>query len=120
METTGGVETIVMEINIGIDKWAYAAMYRPPRLADQVFSDTVSRLLEEMTSEYKNIIIMGDLNYDLLHRNNKSPEPLLTIMSSFNQTNLVKNPTCFARSPPSLLDVILTIDHVSFKELNLS
>ena len=61
-----------------------------------------------MTSEYKNIIIMGDLNYDLLHRNDKSLEPLLTIMSSFNLTNLVKNPTCFAKSPPSLLDVILT------------
>ena len=45
-------------------------MYRPPHLADQIFSDTVSRLLEEMTSEYKNIIIMGDLNYDLIHRNN--------------------------------------------------
>ena len=67
METTGGVETIVLEINIGKDKWACAAMYRPPRLADQVFSDTVSRLLEEMTSEYKNIIIVGDVNYDSSH-----------------------------------------------------
>ena len=108
METTGGVATIVLEINIGKDKWVCAAMYRPPLLADKVFSDTVSRLLEEMTPEYKNIIIMGDLNYDSLHRNNKSPEPLLTIISSFNLTNLVKNPTCFAKSPPSLLDVILT------------
>ena len=50
-----------------------------------------------MTSEYKNIIILGDLNYDLLHRNN-----------SFNLTNLFKNPTCIAKSSPSLPDVILT------------
>ena len=47
-------------------------MYRPPRLADQVFSDTVSCLLEEMTSEYKNIIILGDLNYYLLHLNRRA------------------------------------------------
>ena len=59
MESTGGVETIVLENNIGKGKWACAAMYRPPRLADQVFSDTVSSLLEEMTSEYKNIIIFS-------------------------------------------------------------
>ena len=79
METTGGVETIVLEMTIGKDTWACAAMYRPPHLADQIFSDTVSRLLEEMTSEYKNIIIMGDLNYDLIHRNNKSPTVCLPL-----------------------------------------
>ena len=53
METTGGVETIVLKINIGKDKWAFAAMCRPPRQAEQVFSETVGRLLEKMTAEYK-------------------------------------------------------------------
>ena len=34
METTGGIETIVVEIKIEKDKWACAVMYRPSHLAD--------------------------------------------------------------------------------------
>ena len=37
------------------------------------------------------------------------------IMDSFDLVNLVKDPTCFRQSPPSLLDVILTNKPKSFQ-----
>ena len=72
-------------------------------------------MLEDLTADYDNMIVMGDLNFDLLRNTSKNPLALINIMDSFDLVNLVKDPTCFRQSPPSLLDVILTNQPKSFQ-----
>ena len=108
-------ESIVLEILFGKAKWVYAAAYKPPSLPDRTFTTSFTRMLEDLTADYDNIILMGDLNFDLLRNTSKNSFVLINIMDSFDLVNLVKNPTCFRQSPPSLLDVILTNQPKSFQ-----
>ncbi len=52
-------------------------------------------------------MLLGDLNYDMLH--NSKCTPLVTVCDIFDLKNVISTATCFMKnSTPSLLDVILT------------
>ena len=56
---------------------------------------------------YENIIIFGDLNFDMLCA--EKSQILNDICDIFNLSQLVKGPTCFKKvCNPSLVDVIIT------------
>ena len=62
--------------------------------------------IDKVHVHFDNIIVIGDLNYDLF-KPNKS-QPLHTICDIFDFINLIKTPTCFMKDAhSSLLDVIL-------------
>ncbi|KAK2179388.1 hypothetical protein NP493_493g01000 [Ridgeia piscesae] len=71
------------------------------------FIDDFTRCIDKVHVHFDNIIVIGDLNYDLV-KPDKS-QPLHTVCDIFDFTNLIKTPTCFMKdAPPSMLDVILT------------
>ena len=56
---------------------------------------------------FDNIIVVGDLYYDLTQP--AKSEPLRSVFDIFDFSNVIKQPTCFTKNaPPSLVDVILT------------
>jgi hypothetical protein len=56
---------------------------------------------------YENLIVIGDLNYDLLCT--EKSQTLDDLCDIFDLTNIIKEPTCFKKDcNPSLVDVILT------------
>ena len=101
------VENITVEVTIGKTPWYIVAAYRPPKLSDATFTHECTALLDSVLMKSSNIILMGDLNYDLLLPNTKG-RPLTHLCDIFDLTNIVKKPTCITRTNQSLLDVILT------------
>ena len=66
-----------------------------------------TKSLDKCFVSYENIIIFGDLNFDMLCA--EKSQILNDICDSFNLSQLVKGPTCFKKGcNPSLVDVIIT------------
>ena len=60
-----------------------------------------------MSVKYDNLLILGDLNYDLL--SDQKSTPLTNVCDICDLENIVKCATCFTKSAdPTLIDVILT------------
>jgi hypothetical protein len=60
-----------------------------------------------MSVKYDNLLILGDLNYDLL--SDQKSIPLTNVCDICDLENIVKCATCFTRgADPTLIDVILT------------
>ena len=102
------IEGIVLEATFGKTKWAIVTIYKPPCTVDNIFTTDMTRMLELLVIDYDNIMIAGDMKFNLLKGTSKQTESPRNIMDSFGLINLVKNPTCFKGDSPGLLDVILT------------
>ena len=75
----------------------------------------MENLLEHSTSLYDNILVLGDLNYDMMQP--QKSKPLKDLMDIFALKNIITAPTFTSIHGESLIDVALTpkpacfIDH---------
>ena len=73
------------------------------------YLDLLSEIMDDVTNDNKEIILLGDLNCDFLKKN-----PVTSHMSSFmnmyNLDQLVTKPTRITPNSKTLIDVILTTD----------
>ena len=101
------VESFTIETMVCGRKWAIVCVYRPPSMPNASFIDDFTTCIDKVHVHFDNIIVTGDLNYDLVKPD--KCQPLHTVCDIFDFTNLNKTPTCFMKDAhPSLLDVILT------------
>ena len=78
-----------------------------PSVDNKTFSDLFTRGMDRISTIYDNILIVGDLNYDILDKNKGAT--LLDLCDIFDFSNLIKSATCYMKNcVPSLVDVILT------------
>ena len=112
------LENIVYEVTLDKVKWLIFALHRPPSMPNNLFTKHMRTLLDKGIKYYGNLIVIGDLNYDLLCTEKSQTLDLCDI---FDLTNIIKDPTCFKKDcNPSLVDVILTNKTKScFKSLNV-
>ena len=74
---------------------------------NKLFSDIVTKGTDKIATQFDNILILGDLNYDCMDKSKGST--LFDLCDIFDFRNLIKSPTCFTKNfTPSLVDVILT------------
>ena len=107
------IESISIEICIGKSKWLLMGAYKPPSLRAETFSSDFQTTMDKIYMCYQNVILMGDLNFDLLDMT--KGKPLQDSCDLFDLKNIVKEPTCFMKDKtPSLMDVILTNKTQSF------
>ena len=88
-------------------------VYRAPD--DNKFYEHFEEFISRVWSKRKNIIIMGDFNSDLLHKNKQTDlgvqgKKLQRILSRHGLKNLIKAPTRIDKSLETLLDLIITGD----------
>ena len=77
-------------------------------MSDKEFSNDFIQTFDQLSVKYDNILILGDLNYNMLLDNSKST-PLNNVCDIFDFSNLIKKATCFTKDAlPTLIDVILT------------
>ena len=101
------MQSTVIESTIAGRKWAIVCVYRPPTLRNSTFIDEFTVAVDRLHVHFDNIIVVGDLNYDLTQP--AKSEPLRSVCDIFDFSNVIKQPTCFTKNaPPSLVDVILT------------
>ena len=96
------IECTSVELNIADQKLLLLGMYKNPRMEPLSFKVFFEETCEQMSEMYENIIIIGDLNFNMLQDN-----VLSTIMPPFNLTNVINQVTCFKSSQPTLIDVML-------------
>jgi hypothetical protein len=101
------MENISIEVYINDKKLLIMGIYKAPSMSDNDFSTYFIKNIDECIRYYENIILLGDLNFDMV--NNQTCQTLNDICDVFNLSQLITNATCFKKGcTPSPVDVILT------------
>ena len=76
-------------------------------MSNSIFANDVYQTLDRASVRYDNLLVIGDLNYNMM--NVKDSQPLADLCDLFDLNNKVMQPTCFTKtSDPTLIGVILT------------
>ena len=104
-ESDTDLESMCMDVTIDKEKWLILTIYCRPPTNQRILEEKMSVMLDKMLTETTNIIVLGDMNLDM--KDGSKRNTLHTIMSNFELTNLITQPTCFKGNPATLIDVIL-------------
>jgi hypothetical protein len=84
-----------------------SCIYRPPN-SNPDYYDLIVDALEKAHSEDKDILLLGDLNYNYVIDENLHKNPIYMLETLFSMQQLISNPTRVSNHTTSLLDIILT------------
>ena len=101
-------ETICIELTISKKKWCILFPYKPPKQNSVLFFQEISNSLNQLVNKYENIFLAGDLNIDLLDSKSDLNNHFFVLRDMYDQTNLVKVPTCYKNLKSTLTDALLT------------
>ena len=102
------VESNIIETTVCGRKWAIVCAYRPTSILNCTFIHDFTSCIDRLHVHFENIIVIGDLDYDLV-KLDKS-QPLHTVCDIFDFTNLIDSNIFDKRRTPCVdgVDVILT------------
>ena len=103
------LECISIELNVADEKIMLLGMYKNPKTDPVLFKRAFSELFEIISDSHENIVIIGDLNFNMLKEN-----MLSNIIPAFSLTNIIKDVTCFKSSQATLIDVMLVTKRRKF------
>ena len=92
---TDAIETIIVEICIGKNKWVVISLYRNEDVTDDNFIKELSKSVDSLLNTYDNIIITGDININTLVKDARGFKKLQSFCDIYDLKNLVKTATCF-------------------------
>ena len=98
-----------IKLNISDEKIMLLCMYKNPKTDPVIFKRYFEEICEDACDSYENIIIIGDLNFNIEQDN-----MLANIIPTFSLTNIIKDATCFKSSQPTLIDVMLVTKRRKF------
>ena len=96
------LECMSVELNCKGNKILVMNMYKNPKMTPTSFQNKFTELTEDVLNRYDNVIIIGDLNFNMLESNTLS-----RLCPTLNLTNVITEPTCFKSNNPTLIDVML-------------
>ena len=102
------IETLFLELFKGGKTVLCGIVYRPPDGADNLFFESLNQILSSINrQQYKEIILCGDYNYDLLnYHNNPSVQTFLDTANSYAFFPLISKPTRITTDNATLIDNI--------------
>ena len=95
------IECMSIELNLPNEKIMLMCMYKNSRTDPVIFKRFFEDTCELMSDHYENMIVIGDLNFNMLVDN-----MLSNIIPTFNLANVIKEVTHFKSSQPTLIDVM--------------
>ena len=104
---SNSLEGIWFEMFFNHEQVLMSCIYRPPN-ADVSYFNNLLDVLEKVSQENKELIILGDLNYDYILDHNLCNNPINLIENLFLMTQLVLKPTRVTSNSSKCLDHILT------------
>lgn len=90
------MESIAIDIKIQKRKGLILGTYKPPSVNDTDFCTDFISTIDKVASNYDNLIVVGDLNFDVTSP--AKSEALLNVCDVFDLHNLIKSPTCFTKT----------------------
>ena len=112
-------ETICLECTLSKKKWCVFFVYRSSQNNKVSFVNEISITLNLITNQYKNFIIMGDLNIDTDDKTKDTCNYLPDLCDTFSLTNIINGKTCFKAQKGASIDVLLTIRPRSFHKTGI-
>ena len=106
-------------MTFGKIKWCIVATYRSEDVKVVNYLDILSKSLDNIYSDYENVILIGDININSLNKNSSTFKKLDTFSDTFSLHNLIKSPTCFQAKVPTSIDEMLTNKNRSFINTNV-
>nr|CAH7718427.1 unnamed protein product [Callosobruchus chinensis] len=95
---------LIFPLRLNHSSFLIVVIYRPPHTPINASVGVIDDMLSFFSSQYDNILILGDINIDLFNHEN----PLGNCFDSFNFTQLIDEPTRVTRHSSTLLDPIFT------------
>ena len=102
-----------MNCFLEIKKWIVVYSYKNPPVTNANFTEDFTNLLDRLLMDYSNVIVMGDLNFNMGSENSKTP--LHDICGIYSLTNLICEPTYYYQKGSSTIDVVLTNQKLKIK-----
>ena len=106
-------EIVLIEFSIRSRKWLFIGLYKPPSQNEKNCLDNLSLIINRLTFQYENVMLIGNLNITIENKN-----LVEVFMNSFSLECLIKKPACFHSKNPSCIDLILTNKKNLFKNSN--
>ena len=103
------IECMSIELNISDEKIMLLCCYKNPNTDSVIFKRFFEETLENASNTHENIVVIGDLNFNMLQENTLS-----NIMPTFSLTNIIHEVTCYKSSQPTLIDVMLVTKRRKF------
>lgn len=103
-DSTDKTECLVLELRPGNDKVLLVVVYKPP---DNDCASFLADKLEDYTTRYSNVFLIGDFNTDLL-RPSRKRDLFVSTLSTFALNSVSTEPTFFHREGCSQLDLFIT------------
>ncbi len=63
--STGRIEYLIVEVDLNGEKWLVLSVYKQPKVKDETLIRLLSSLLDRCSKEYRNFIMIGDMNVDV-------------------------------------------------------
>ena len=101
-------ESISVELNFKNNKWLLLGTYRPPSQCSKSYYSKISKMIDNYSNSYDNLLLCGDFNEEITAVNTRS------FLETHNLKNLVKDYTCY-KSHTSCIDLFLTNKSLCFK-----
>ena len=102
------VEAVWIELpRTNSDKIIVGSLYRPPNADTEYFKNMID-ILEIITSEGNEVIVLGDMNYDYKHDEYDPVNPIVEIEDLFLMKQIISEPTRVTEKSSKCLDHILT------------
>ena len=109
---TPHIESMIFSLTVKTQIWYLVVVYKNPKVSDNVFLERLCCAYTRMSSDGKEIILLGDVNINMLQCKNKLKTDLC---ETFGLTNLITNPTCFKTPSGTLLDPVLVMNANRFQ-----
>ena len=93
-----------------VKKWFLCSCYKPPRVKEKKFIDTLENVCNSLLRESHHWLVVCCVNIDMNQEN-----LLTTFCNTHDLENLVKGPTCFKGKNPTCIDVIFSNEPNRFK-----
>ena len=103
------------EFTIKGELFVIVAIYKPPKTNLDIYMRKLENIIELLTSSSKNkqIIITGDINVDMLDKQNK--EKITNLLNCYNMCALIKDPTRVTSKSATCLDNIYVYKDSNFQ-----
>ena len=112
IDIPSNLQILPIEINLRKSKWLILPIYKPPSITENYFLEHMNRIIEYYSSEYDNILTLGDFNMEISSNN------MDFFMKTHNLRSLLNKPTCYKSKKGRCIDLILTNRNRSFKFTN--
>ena len=99
------VEGLCIEIKIRNHKFLLRGIYSPPNSGNEYW-DAIEHTLENLNNSItKDLIILGDFTCNML--NNNINNKMRNLMTAYNLTQIIEEPTHYTEKSASLIDIAL-------------